>query len=1078
MSYTRWLYILGSAAVLCGAASALPAQGVTTGAISGVVSDESGQPMDAVQVLVVNRGTGFSSGAVTRANGRYLVPGLEVGGPYSVTARRIGSAPETRDNVFVTLSQTTQVDFRLRAQAAVLSGVSVTAEAEGSAFSPTRTGAQTTVSDSLISRLPTAGRNFTDFVRLAPQVVTSPRGDISAGGVSSRLNSFQVDGASQNDLYGLAGGFGIPGSASGARSVPLDAIKQFQVLLSPFDVRQGNFAGLLLNAVTKSGTNRLEGTGYYFYRDEGLARNLPFIRSVPFDVKQFGATLGGPIVKDRVHFFIAPELQTRSRPATGPYVTGSTANGVNLNPDTLARFVAGVKKLGLADPGTSGPVSLDNPLTNIFGRVDVQLPGFNSRAVLRHSYAKAEDADFSRTPTTFRLYSNATPRQTLNNSSVGQLYTTLPNGASNELIVGYNTIRDLRPLPVRFPQVDVTVGTVTLRAGSDQFNQGNILRQRILELTDNYSFPWRSHNLTVGTKNEFYHIYNYFAESSIGVYTFRNLDSLEAGNPNTYRISTDLGGGIAADFGAATLGLYAQDQWQVSNRFNLTYGLRADLPLMFDQPKYVPVVDTVFGRRTDRVPSGDVQLSPRVGFNFSGGGERQFQLRGGMGLFTGRPPFVFVGNAYSNSGAGFAVLQCNTATLQAPNFTADPSKQPLNCRSGTGLSTGIIGAVNTLDEHLKFPQSFRASFGADRDIGWGLVATTEALYTRFVNNFFYRNLNLAGPTGVDRNGRVLYATQIAANGVPTVNLKSSRFSEVVEPKNQSDDYAYTLTGQLRKRFSAAFEATAAYNYTVSRDVATYTSDRAISNFQRGRMIGARQFQEDAGVGISQFDRPHRIILNGTYTAPWDRYATAVSFNFVGQSGTPYAYYAGRGGSSGTGDLNGDGQIENDLIYVPRNAADTSEIFFQATAAATVAQQQSAFESFIKSSKCLRSQRGRIMERNSCRSPWQDFLDVSVRQNIPTFSGQTFALQLDIFNFLNLLNKDWGTIELPTANPDFPQNLLLSHVAQRTITGATYSATNFLNQKPVFTFDPTYREFSTQNRASNFYQLQLSARYSF
>ncbi len=1055
------------------AASVLPAQGVTGAALRGrVLSAADSTPVGGAIVSLTNQRTGHVIRVNSRNDGRYALENVQAGGPYVLTARSLGFSEAQAEPLVLRLGELRSVDLYLGRLAQQLEAVAILQTPASAIGRDAAGGAGTAISDSLVSLLPTLNRNFTDFVRLSPQVTTQQFGGPSGGGVSSRFNNYQIDGSSENDLYGLSEGFGQPGGASGARSIALEAVKEYQVLLSPFDVRQGNFAGLLLNAVTKSGTDEFDGSAFYTFRNETFARNDPAVRSREFHVRQFGGGIGGPIARGRTHFYVAGEFVDRNQTASGSYLgqPPSVLPGVPVDEATLDRFGSLLEGYGI-DAGSAGRIGNANPVSNLFGRVDVQLPEIDSRLVLRHSYGRAELDDFARWPGSFRLSSNAFQRLSTKQSSVLQLYSNFQRGSSNEFILAYNRIRDSRPTAVYSPQISVNVpavggGFTNIVAGSEEFSQGNRLDQDIIEVTNNFTIPVGSHSITLGTKNEFYWLFNEFARSSFGVYSFRSLDSLEAGNPNSYRVGYDLGGGIPADFSGAQYGVYAQDRWSVTPDFTLTYGLRVDLPVINERPTFVQSVYDTYRRRTDRLPSGRPQWSPRVGFNWTLPSDRQ--LRGGAGLFTGRPPMVFIGNAFTNSGAGLGILNCfgPGSAGPAPQFQPDPASQPQQCGNGAGV--GAIGQVNTISSNVRYPQVFRASIGLDQPLPFGMTGTLEAMYTRGVHGLFFSQLNLAGPQGVDRHGRVFYGDTILPNGTVTSALISNDFgSGLIEASNQSRDYSYSVTAQVQKHFDAGLELLAAYTYGRSYDVQSATADISSGIWAYGRTISGRH--DDRSAGVSAFDRPHRVVFSGSYAMPWDKYPTSLSFIFTGQSGMPFAYIY-FGGPGNSGDLNGDGSATNDLIYVPRDARDPNEMRFAAQGDITAGQQAEAFERFIEGSSCLRKQRGRIMERNSCRSPFQTTMDLSIRQGIPTVAGQQLSIQLDIFNFLNLLNSDWGKIKLPTNAPTFPQVGLLSHVGQ---TPGPIS-----ESQTISTFNTGYREFTAVNDAYNFYQLQLSLRYSF
>jgi hypothetical protein len=442
-------------AALATGATALAAQGVTTGAISGTVTDEQGQGLQGVQVQVVNRVTGSRSGALTHSDGRYFVPSLETGGPYTVSIRRIGFAPRDSSGFYVSLGENLRVDFSLRARAVALSCVEVTSTTTGAVMSSSHTGVATTISESTIARSPTQNRNFTDYVALAPQISTKGPG-LSGGGQNNRFNAIQIDGAVGNDLFGLSSTL-QPGGQAGAKQISLEAIKEYQVLLSPFDVRQGNFTGFLVNAVTKSGSNEFHGSGTYATRNEKMERNVDYLRAAPFTQSQEGFWMGGPIIRDKLLFSVAPEFQQRNEPAGGPYL-GQPSSKVPAPPATAAAVDSFTKILmsdpaicagkpcanyKFPDPGNGQLIKNDNPLSNMFARFDlINLPK-SSRLVARWNYVDAQQDIFSRSNTRLNLSNNGYNFHSKTNSGLAQLFSAFGNN-SNEALFGYTTIRDKR----------------------------------------------------------------------------------------------------------------------------------------------------------------------------------------------------------------------------------------------------------------------------------------------------------------------------------------------------------------------------------------------------------------------------------------------------------------------------------------------------------------------------------------------------------------------------------------------------------------------------------------------------------
>jgi len=1078
MRISRWSSAVAAmAALLVGVRAApLAAQGNTTGAVTGIVTDAaSGAPVEAVQIQVVNTATGVTRGSLTRGDGRYTVLGLEPSDRYSVTARRIGFRAETRENQIVSLSQATTVNFQLTAQAATLSAVTITGVTTGSLISPTRTGATTTITDSALRRLPTLNRDFTDFATLSPQVGAAPGGGLSGAGSNNRFNNIQIDGATEADVFGL-GSTGQPGAAARAKSISIESVKEYQVLISPYDVRQGNFAGTLINAVTKSGTNRLEGSAYYFGRNEDIARSQLYIPT--YQQQQYGFSVGGPIIKNRAFFFLNPEIQRRTEPAEGLFLGGP---GTTLSQTDVDRFITQTEARGLSNLGTAGLVNNETPLTNVYGRLDVNLG--NTALILSYNYAKSERDIFSRgssgSSPLFPLSNNGYINRPIKQAPKLQLRTNFSNGAYNELLTSYNRVREKRVTPIRAPQVEVAVSGGLLSAGTERSSQGNELDQDIIEVTDNFTFPLGAHRLTVGTQNQFIKFRNLFTQQSYGRWEFTNLDSLERGRPSRYSVGVPivvrdgqvkLEGDGAVRFSSAQYAGYIQDQWTATERLTLTAGFRIDVPVFFDEPPLNERVLADFGRDTREIPSGNPQYSPRVGFNWDVTGDQRNQLRGGIGSFVGRPAYVWLSNAFQNSGvSGVAQLQC--PNNEAPDFTsANAATPPTQCLAvGTAPArTAAAGSeINLLSDDLKFPQNLRATLGYDRNLFRNIVGSIELLYTRGLNNPFYENIALAGPIGRDRNGRVVYGD--SAN-FPALRVAGR--SQVLDVRNQSKDYSYSATTGLTKRFENRWEGSLFYTFTRAMEVQGLTSSTAFSQYRFGRATGGDLNELNLTPG--RFDRPHRIVAQASYAFPTN---TDLSFIYTGQSGARYEYVS-------SGDLNGDGFTLNDPIYVPRNVYDPSEIQFATTtptaanglptAGQQILNQQVALERFIQSTPCLRDQRGRIMTRNSCTAPWSNILNVSLRQAIPTLGRQRVTVGLDIFNFLNLLNKEWGELR---------ENDLLGPVTLLTYAGkvqapAGQPPTTFRSgAQNLHRFDLNIRRFN-QNRLESNYQMQLWGRYSF
>ena len=1028
----------------------------TTGSITGTVTGDQSQPIEEAQVQVVNRATGFSAVVRTNAAGRYTVPGLEPGGAYAVTVRRIGYQPETRENIRVSLSQATPLNFALAAQATVLGEVRTVA-AQDAIINPTRTGIATTISDTALRRLPTLNRNFTDFVALTPQISSAGPG-LSGGGTNNRYNNIQIDGATESDLFGL-GSTGQPGGQAQGKSIGIESVKEYQVLLAPYDVRQGNFAGALINAVTKSGTNEFSGSAILSTRNQGFTRSQPYITK--YEQSQYGVSLGGPILKNRAFFFVNPEFQVRKLPATGEYIGLRTTTLRQSTVDSINNLVRGY---GLPSGGSGGLSNNENPLHNFFARIDVNLPA-NTQLVLRHNYGFARDDNFSRSAGNFRLTSNAYAFRSTKNATVAQLRSVFGSGAYNELLLNRTTIRDRRqPALTKVPQIEVITPGYTVTLGAERSSQGNELDQDIWEVTDNFTLPWGAHRFTVGTQNQFYKVRNLFAQHSWGYWTFGSVDSLALGRARSYRVGAPVRGDGAVRFNAASYSGYIQDEWAATPRLNISFGLRADVPVFKDRPPFNKEVVDSFSINTSDVPSGNIEWSPRVGFNWNVTGDDMNQLRGGIGLFSGRPAFVWLSNAFQNSGlSGVAQLTCGTPALAPQLTTANAAKPPTSCNPPAGggpPQTAAAGAqLDLLDPGLKFPQNLRTTLGYDRVVGQNWVVTAEAMYTKGVNGLFYENIALAGIQGYDRTGRAIYGP---TPGNP-VRKRTNR-NQVLYVTNQSNDRAYNLTGGVQRKYADRYEGSLFYTYSRAFDAQSNASSTGVSQYQFGRVWGFDQ--KDRSATTSYFEQRHRIVAQGTYSFPT---RTDLTLIYFGESGGHYDY-------STNADLNGDGFNQNDPLYVPRNALDPTEMVFQSQTYGgvtyTPSQQADAFQRFIESTPCLRDHRGSLAPRMGCSNPWTHRLNVSARQTLPTMWGQNLSLQMDVFNFLNLLNKEWGQQAFGGGlNP-----YLLLDYRGRTGSGSTPAST-LLNSQPIWSFNPRYKKFLSNNLSSN-YQIQLQLRYSF
>ncbi len=1048
---------------------------VTTGGVTGRVVDSTGAPVVDATIEVQNTETGLRRTVGVNQQGNYTMVGLEPGGGYRVTIRAIGFTPAIREGVRVPLSQNVRADATLARQAVQIEELVVTADAAAADFSPSRQGTQTTINDTLLRRLPTLDRDFTDFVKLTPQVqVREGEGGIAAAGQNNRFNTIQVDGATVNDRFGI-GRTGQAGGQADGRSVGLEAVKEYQVLLSPYDVRQGNFSGALINAVTKSGTNQFSGSIFGYHRNEAWT-GFPLSES-DFSNWQFGGSLGGPIQQDRIHFFANFERREEDKPAAGPFFGGGQT--VVVRPEDVAAFNAAAQAAGLST-GNFDRVDISRPATNLLGRVDFLL-GESSRLVAKFQYNKASLDVFDRTADvvnpTIELSNNGYFFEDNTYNPSVQFLTNFANGSANEFLASANIIRDRRTPFVREPVIVVQnyqqagdpSQSYTLQSGGEEFSHANELDQDIYEITDNFSVPLGAHRLTLGARWENYRVRNLFGQNTFGRWQFDSQADFEAGIVEQYQVRFGLPGSNSGEsrFTAGQFALYTQDDWAVTPTFTLNPGIRFDLPYFNTDLLYDPRVIQDFGEQGK--PAGQILVSPRLGFNWDVRGTGESQLRGGAGVFSGAPAFVWYSNAYANNGLGLVALTCDVNFGQTPPaFTPDPDNPPIACASGETVAPGgNLGEVDLIGDDTKFPQVFRANLAFDQRLPYGIVGTLEGLYSKDINQFFVVNRNLLPPARTDGTGRVIYPGALNDNGTVSPiyfnDIYGPSFNGgVYELRNTDAGYSWSITGQVRKNFGENIQASLGYTHSQAYDVQSFTSSRAISNWRFSRVTFVAN--DDDVRTRSSFDRPNRIVGNLTYTIPW-RLPTDISFTYIGQSGTPYTLRTG--GSSGRGDLNFDGTNTNDAIYIPTGPTDpNSPYVFEDPGSAA------AFDEYIAGESCLDEQRGQIMERNSCRNPWQNQLDIAIRQRLPVLRGDA-AFEIQIFNFLRMLDRDWGQVRTVGGGEFFDQQVL-----------DVVDATDEAERRHVVTFNSELLDERFQPVTSNAsinrstYYVQAGLKYSF
>jgi hypothetical protein len=979
-TFPGWLAIL----LLGTLTPAALAQNTTTGGLSGTIADNSGAALPGATVTAVHTPTGTRYETVSGATGKYALLNMRVGGPYAVTATLSGFKDWSRKDVFVKLGEEGIVNASLEL-GTLTEEVTVTAEV--SLINPTSTGPAANVAKEAIESLPTIARGLEDFARVSPYFDAKGSGDgtdrpvLSVAGRNNRYNNIQIDGAVSNDLFAISDS-SAPGNGSDGQPISLDAIQEIQLLVAPYDVRQGGFTGGGLNAITRSGANAFSGTAYYFFRNDSLTGDGPTHTPIaPYSDKQWGASLGGPIAKDKAFFFANVDIARRQAPS-GFSLDGSSGTNWG-HTDEVDRFLSILSSKYSYDPGGKSEFVRNANADKVFGRIDWNLAP-NHQLTLRHNYLKGvTDRGFPSSRTYYMPDNWYQPHDKVH-SSVAQLNSTFGTSV-NEFRVSYQRIRTVTDGPTLFPQVIVDLADGSqIRAGRENFRHANELDQDVFELTDDFTMHRGNHTITLGTHNEFFKFRNLFIRDLFGSYRFSSLDNFDAGLAQQYDRSFSLTGLALqpAKFSVHQLGFYAGDTWRVRSNFTLTYGLRLDKPIFPDKPTANPLPEQLFGFATNVVPS-PTMIAPRLGFNWNPGGAGRQQVRGGLGVFSGRTPYVWLSNQYGNTGIEFQRIGASFSTTNQIPFVADPNGQPSTVTGATG--TAFQNEIDVVDPDYKFPKVLRTNVAYDRELPFlGLTGTVEFLYSKVLQDINYRNLNRVPGTTTRPDGR------------PIATRVSTALSDVILLTNTTQGRQWSVVGKVERPYRNGLYASLSYLYGRSYSINDGGSSQAASNWGNVYVPGD---SNSAPLALSNYSPGSRINASLAYNFNLGKIGTTAALYYNGQSGRPYSF-------DYNGDANGDGRTTNDLIFVPSNA---DQVIFR----------NGTFDQFLayaQNDPALATAIGGIVARNAGRAPWTDQLDLRLAFKIPTPGRKaTLELTADVVNLLNLIDSSKGAINLASFN---------------------------------------------------------------
>ena len=998
---------------------------VTTAAMSGRITDVAAAPLPGATVQATHLPSGTKYATVSNNEGYFYLEGMLVGGPYSVHISFIGHLPAQYDNITLTLGKTYTLNVGLKEKSLELSDVEIVSQKTSL---QDNAGSSTVISNETIKNMPSISRSINDFTLLSPLSGAAS----SFAGRDGRYNNITIDGAAFNNSYGLSTN-NLPGGD--AQPVSLDAIAEIAVNITPYDIRQSNFTGANINAVTKSGSNTYSGTAYSFLRPKSLTGNLVDETVVPNAndraAQLYGMSLGGCIVKDKVFFFVNGEYEKQSYPGTGwfPSVNGESDATKKIARTTI-RDLETAKQFLMEqydyNPGSFSGSDFNSQNHKLLARIDWNISN-NHKFTLRYNDVVSTN-DEGVNPNSAPRPRSSSNRNSLNaitfsnsnynfknvvRSLTGELNSRFGNKVSNSLLVSYTRIRDTRGSNSSpFPFVDIYKdGDMYMSFGYELFTYNTDLTNDALNFSDNVSIYLGKHKLTAGMSFNYLYFKNTYMRYALGYYRYASLDDfMNDARPTAFGLtygynSNDLPG-FQLDFGMGAL--YAQDEWNVNEKLSLTAGLRLEMPFYMNKLPDNPAVNdtlTFYGGETvhiDKWAKSQLLLSPRVGFNWDINGDRSILMRGGTGIFTGFIPFVWFTNQPNDNG----MIQ-NTIELAGndvpenmtfePDFHNQIAKYPDLFPMQAAVKTP--GQISFVDRNFKLPQLWRSNLAFDFQLPYDMVFTVEGIYGKDINAVAQQNINECEPSGVIKEGD-LERDSWWKDG--KANNKIQQMTYAMKLTNAHEGYQYFITGQLVKNFSYGLSGAFAYTYGCAKDLSDNFGSASFSTWNTNPGVNSLN---SPGLSYSAYSIPHRLMGAVTWRIESGNHlGFSLSLLYTGSAQGRYSYVY-------NGDMNGDGN-NADLIYIPRNIND---IQFIDKPNMTAEEQAQTFWNYLEHDKYLNSHKGEFAERNGVVGPWLNRFDIKMMQDIFSNFGTerryTLQLSLDVLNIGNLLNPKWGCYQI-------------------------------------------------------------------
>lgn len=1079
MKYQKSLYIFIANIILF--TSIIFAQGVTTSGLDGFVTDVDGNPLVGANVVVKYEPSGTQYGTSVRDGGLYTIPNMRAGGLYTITVSYIGYHTQVEKNIYLILGQTQSVDFALTVEAIEMIGVEVKG-VQDDVMNADRTGAATFIGDLQVTQMPSIKRSTRDLTRLDPR----SDGNFSFGGKNWLYNNISVDGSSFNNAFGLDDP--APGGQANAESIPFDAVEQVQISIASFKVTEGGYTGAGINIITKSGTNEFKGSVYSYLRNERLignkVRGTEVVANPDLFYNQTGFTFSGPIIPNKLFFFVNGEIERKDDPGSNFVAAGGGGLGESrVSAATMDAIRKRMKDVYGYETGPYQGYTHNTKNDKLLLKLDWNISNQHN-ASLRYNYL---DASRDLGPHGFAISYNNTGRgpnntslpfqnsgYAINNnlhSLAFELNSMFGGNMANHFFASYNRFRDFRePLSENFPTIEIGEGGVTYTTvGHEPFSIHNILDQDVLQVTNNFSYFMGQHVLTAGINYEqfkFFNSFNLFRNGFMGFNswpggtTFNSVDDFFAATDpaNPQDFNADIGSGPFKGelIDVGQFAVYGQDEYSVSRDLDLTIGLRVDVPLYNTDP-----VDNPFSRgltlldenddieNVDQSKLPDAQLlwSPRFGFNWDVKGDRSMQIRGGTGIFTGRLPFVWVGNVLSNPGANPNLYSPFGGAVSADaNETDSGDNRHVDGKSVLQQSSD----VNAMVDDFKWPQVWTTNIAVDSKLPMGLLGTFEVIYGKDVNAIYMRNANLDKHVRKLNDGRPHYGDSPNIEG-------GNPDGGVYVIDNTDEGYNLTITAQVRKVHDWGLNTSLAYTYLRAKNNLKSTEIASV-------LWSSQPVQGDPNnpeLGWSEFGNRHRIIGTANYTHDWNSsHSTSIGVFFEVAEGNRYIYSGGnRYSFTYAGDVNGDGAAGNDLIYIPK---DENDIVLADPG------QWNALNAFIEQDSYLSEHRGEIAERHGLINPWFSNIDLRVLHNFKTNMG-AFQLSIDLLNAANLVNSNWGVRKVASPLATTPLELVKDEFGVPQFDG---------NGEPILKFNGVKETFIDDPGPFSRWGLQVGLRYMF